>query len=76
VRAVTKEFHGAGGVLRALADVSFEVPPGDFVCFVGPSGCGKSTLPNLIAGLECPTEGELGHRVIEGDVWQGDLPSG
>jgi multiple sugar transport system ATP-binding protein len=48
----------AGGV-RALAGVSFTVPPGRVLALLGPSGCGKSTLLRLVAGLEEPTEGEL-----------------
>ena len=68
VRGVTKEFQGASGTVRALDNVSLEVPAGDFVCFVGPSGCGKSTLLNLIAGLEKPTSGQMmiGSRAITG----------
>jgi NitT/TauT family transport system ATP-binding protein len=67
VRSVTKTFHGAGGLVTALDDVSVEVQPGEFVCLVGPSGCGKSTLLNLIAGLDHPSQGQLmlGGQAIE-----------
>jgi NitT/TauT family transport system ATP-binding protein len=45
--------------IRALADVGFEIPAGQFVSIVGPSGCGKSTLLRLVAGLVAPTRGTL-----------------
>lgn len=55
--------HNRGGVL-ALADVSFAIAPGEFVCVVGPSGCGKSSLLKLLAGLRMPSQGEV---LFEGD---------
>jgi multiple sugar transport system ATP-binding protein len=60
---VTKVY--AGGV-RAVNDLTLDVPDGDFMVFVGPSGCGKSTALRMIAGLEDITEGEIriGDRVV------------
>jgi NitT/TauT family transport system ATP-binding protein len=51
---------------RSLADISFGVKRGEFVCFVGPSGCGKTTLVNLMAGFERPTQGSvaIGGRTV------------
>jgi NitT/TauT family transport system ATP-binding protein len=43
----------------ALAEASFAIRAGEFVAIVGPSGCGKSTLLRLIAGLICPTQGNI-----------------
>jgi len=48
-----------GGETRALAEVDFTIPQGQFVSIVGPSGCGKSTLLRIIAGLVPPTAGEI-----------------
>jgi NitT/TauT family transport system ATP-binding protein len=48
-----------GGAITALDGINLVVREGEFVCVIGPSGCGKSTLLNLIAGLDCPSEGEV-----------------
>jgi NitT/TauT family transport system ATP-binding protein len=48
-----------GQTVQAVAEVSFEVLRGQFVCLVGPSGCGKTTLLQMIAGLLLPTTGTL-----------------
>ena len=55
-------FQGVGrvfGTKTALADVSFEIEPGEVLCLLGPSGCGKSTLLRLIAGIDEPTSGRI-----------------
>jgi len=54
---VTKEF--AGGAVRAVDRVSFEVHEGELLVLLGPSGCGKTTSLRMIAGLEEPDEGEV-----------------
>src|SRR4051812_49966495 len=60
VKNVVKRFRReSGAVVNAIDDVSFEVPPGDFVVLLGPSGCGKTTLLRSIAGLETPDEGSI-----------------
>jgi multiple sugar transport system ATP-binding protein len=50
----------------AIADITFEVPDGQFWVLVGPSGCGKSTILRTIAGLERATSGNLyiGERLV------------
>lgn len=50
----------------AVADITFEVPDGEFWVLVGPSGCGKSTILRTIAGLEPITSGHLyiGDRLV------------
>lgn len=49
---------------RALHDVNFEVPDGQFLVIIGLSGSGKSTLLRCINRLIEPTEG----RVIWNDI--------
>jgi len=47
------------GDVRALDDVTFEVPKGSLTVLLGPSGCGKSTLLRLVAGLDRATAGRI-----------------
>ena len=67
-RDVSMTFETRSGELRALDDVTVEVPDAHFACIVGASGCGKSTLLNIMAGLVRPTAGtiEVGERPVEG----------
>ena len=60
---VSKVFGRGSSAVRALDNVSLEVPPGEFTCLIGASGCGKSTLLSLVAGLEQPTSGEVSANV-------------
>ena len=59
VSGVSKRYASEQGSVRALADVTFGVDPGEFVCIVGPSGCGKTTLFRILAGLEPATRGQV-----------------
>jgi putative ABC transport system ATP-binding protein len=56
---VRKVFRQGQTELRALDDVSLEVPRGEFLSVMGPSGSGKSTMLYLMAGLDEPTAGEI-----------------
>lgn len=47
------------GSVRAVDDVSFQIPKGSFFSILGPSGCGKTTLMRMIAGFEDPTSGDI-----------------
>jgi branched-chain amino acid transport system ATP-binding protein len=55
VTNVGKNFSG----LRAVADVSFQVPEGAIFAVIGPNGAGKTTLFNIIAGVFPPNQGTI-----------------
>jgi len=55
VKNITKRF----GSVKAVNDVSFEVPDGSLLALLGPSGCGKTTLLRIMAGLEVPDSGTI-----------------
>ncbi|MDE3243789.1 MAG: ABC transporter ATP-binding protein [Nitrospirota bacterium] len=56
---IGKQYRQGRTMVTALRDLCLHVGPGEFCALMGPSGCGKSTVLNLIAGLDCPTEGTL-----------------
>jgi branched-chain amino acid transport system ATP-binding protein len=52
---VAKSFRG----LRAVHDVSFDVPAGAIHALIGPNGAGKTTIFNMIAGVFAPNAGTI-----------------
>jgi NitT/TauT family transport system ATP-binding protein len=50
---------GSAEEREAIANISFSVQPGEFVCIVGPSGAGKTTLLRCLSGLLRPTGGDV-----------------
>jgi branched-chain amino acid transport system ATP-binding protein len=58
---VSKAFAG----VRAVQDVSFEVPAGAVLGLMGPNGSGKTTLFNLISGAIRPDRGRIRVRDVE-----------
>jgi NitT/TauT family transport system ATP-binding protein len=61
-------FSDASGVVHALDDLTFSLPPNAFVSLIGPSGSGKSTLLRVLAGLVPPTKGEFYFNKIQPKV--------
>ncbi len=46
-------------ILRAVNDVSFEIPTGEMVGYIGANGAGKSTTLKMLTGILTPTSGEV-----------------
>ncbi|MEE2709961.1 MAG: ABC transporter ATP-binding protein [Gemmatimonadota bacterium] len=67
LRDVVKEYQSGDQAIRAIDNISIEIPTGQFVAIVGRSGSGKSTLLNLLAGIDTPSSGE---------IWIGDTELG
>ena len=59
VSNVSKTYGSGEAAVKALKNVSFSVPKGEYVAIVGESGSGKSTLLNMIGALDTPTSGKV-----------------
>jgi len=55
VGGVSKFFGG----VRAVADVSIDVPRGSIFSIIGPNGAGKTSLVNMISGFYTPDTGSI-----------------
>jgi len=64
IENVSKTYPGG---VRALRNVSLEIPPGLFG-LLGPNGAGKTTLMRAVATLAAPDEGRI--RFGDLDVWR------
>ena len=54
--------------VRAVADVSFSIEPGEMVAFLGPNGAGKTTTLKMLSGLIFPSGGSA--RVLGFVPWE------
>jgi len=59
VKNLSVTFPDNNGGLDALGELSFEIRPREFICFLGPSGSGKTTLLRALAGLVQPSTGSV-----------------
>ena len=60
------------GTTTAVDRLSLEIRKGEFFSILGPSGSGKTSTLRLLAGFECPDQGEI---LIEGHPMQGVPPN-
>jgi sodium transport system ATP-binding protein len=67
VDSLTKNF----GATAAVAELSFQVVPGEIYGLLGPNGAGKTTTLRILAGILLPTHGRV--RVVGLDVAQEPL---
>ena len=51
-------------VVKAVDDVSFQIPKGQTFGLVGESGCGKTTTGRTIIRLYKPTGGEVYFKIV------------
>ena len=68
ISGISKSFSG----LKAVQNVSFEVPEGAIVGLIGPNGAGKTTCFNLVAGAYRPEAGEIRLAGTRIDGWRPD----
>ena len=59
VNNICKTYGSGETTVKALKNVSFSVPKGEYVAIVGESGSGKSTLLNMIGALDAPSSGKV-----------------
>ena len=59
VRGLSKDYQLGATVVHALAEVTLDIQPGEFISIAGPSGSGKTTLLNLIGCVDTPTAGTV-----------------
>ena len=56
---VIKDLHVSYGGIKAVKDISFEVPKGEVVTLIGANGAGKSSTLRSIVGLVKPESGSI-----------------
>lgn len=59
MESASKSYRHRGKDIKALDNVTLEIPKGDFVAVVGPSGSGKSTFLLMLGGMLSPASGSV-----------------
>jgi putative ABC transport system ATP-binding protein len=56
---LVKKYGNGDAMVTAIAGISFQIEPGEFVGVMGESGAGKSTLLSMMGAMNAPTSGSL-----------------
>lgn len=61
VESLEKSYPSRKGLppIKAVDDISFEVPEGELLGFLGPNGAGKTTTVKMLCGLIRPNSGQI-----------------
>ena len=59
IKNLCKTYEDHSGQVKALDNVSFNLPNKGMIFIVGKSGCGKTTLLNILGGLDNLTSGKV-----------------
>ncbi|MGN1195663.1 MAG: ABC transporter ATP-binding protein [Acutalibacteraceae bacterium] len=59
IQNLCKTYGTGENQVKALDNVSFSVPKGQFLAIIGASGSGKSTLIHILGGVDKPTSGKV-----------------
>ncbi len=69
------------GAVKAVNDLSLEIPAGELFCFLGPNGAGKTTTIKMLTGLIRPDSGtiriggfDIRHQPVEAKQIMGYIP--
>ena len=69
---LSKNFWGGlrGQEVKALTDVSLEVPAGDIFGLLGPNGAGKTTMVKILLGSLRPSSGSASINGHDSTKWR------
>ena len=59
IRNLSKHYGEGESTVRALKNISIDLPKNKFIVVLGESGSGKSTFLNMIGCMDKPTSGEI-----------------
>ena len=59
IEHLCKTYGSGENAVKALDDVSFDIPKGQMCAVIGPSGSGKSTLLHILGAVDRPTSGKV-----------------